>query len=53
MDIFKESGITSGLVNLGGNVQALGTKTDRKRLAGCGTESGRHGGLSGSFIHSG
>ena len=28
MDIFKESGITSGLVNLGGNVQALGTKTD-------------------------
>ena len=28
MDIFKENGITSGLVNLGGNVQALGTKTD-------------------------
>lgn len=28
MDIYKENGITSGLVNLGGNVQALGTKTD-------------------------
>ena len=28
MDIFIENGITSGLVNLGGNVQALGTKTD-------------------------
>lgn len=28
MDIFKENGVTSGLVNLGGNVQALGTKTD-------------------------
>lgn len=28
MDIFKENGIESGLVNLGGNVQALGTKTD-------------------------
>ena len=28
MDIFKENGITSGLVNLGGNVQALGAKTD-------------------------
>lgn len=28
MDIYKEHGITSGLVNLGGNVQALGTKTD-------------------------
>ena len=26
MDIFKENGITSGLVNLGGNVQALGTR---------------------------
>ena len=28
MDIYKENGIASGLVNLGGNVQALGTKTD-------------------------
>ena len=28
MDIYKENGISSGLVNLGGNVQALGTKTD-------------------------
>ena len=28
MDIFKSYGITSGLVNLGGNVQVLGTKTD-------------------------
>ena len=28
MDIFKENNISSGLVNLGGNVQALGTKPD-------------------------
>lgn len=28
MDIFKSCGITSGLVNLGGNVQVLGAKTD-------------------------
>ena len=28
MQIFKECGVTSGLVSLGGNVQALGTKTD-------------------------
>lgn len=28
MEIFKEYGIQSGLVSLGGNVQALGTKTD-------------------------
>lgn len=28
MQIFKEHGVTSGLVSLGGNVQALGTKTD-------------------------
>lgn len=28
MDIFRNFGITSGLVNLGGNVQVLGTKTD-------------------------
>ncbi len=28
VDIFKEHGITSGLINLGGNVQVLGTKTD-------------------------
>lgn len=28
MDIFKKNDIESGLVNLGGNVQALGTKTD-------------------------
>lgn len=28
MEIYKECGIESGLVNLGGNVQALGTKTD-------------------------
>ena len=28
MDIYKENNISSGLVNLGGNVQALGTKLD-------------------------
>lgn len=28
MQIFKQCGVTSGLVSLGGNVQALGTKTD-------------------------
>lgn len=28
MDIFRECGVKSGLVNLGGNVQALGTKMD-------------------------
>ncbi len=28
MDIFKDLGVTSGIVNLGGNVQVLGTKTD-------------------------
>ncbi len=28
MDIYKACGVTSGLVNLGGNVQVLGTKTD-------------------------
>lgn len=28
MDIYKENNISSGLVNLGGNVQALGTKPD-------------------------
>ena len=28
MDIYKANNISSGLVNLGGNVQALGTKTD-------------------------
>ena len=28
MDIYKNCGVTSGLVNLGGNVQVLGTKTD-------------------------
>ena len=28
MQIFKEHGVKSGLVSLGGNVQALGTKTD-------------------------
>lgn len=28
MDIYRECGIESGLVNLGGNVQALGIKTD-------------------------
>lgn len=28
MDIYRECGVTSGLVNLGGNVQVLGTKTD-------------------------
>lgn len=28
MDIFKENGIDSGLVSLGGNVQVLGNKTD-------------------------
>ena len=28
MDIFREHGVTSGLANLGGNVQMLGTKPD-------------------------
>ncbi len=28
MDIFREEGVTSALVNLGGNVQTLGTKPD-------------------------
>ena len=28
MDIFREHGVESGLANLGGNVQVLGTKTD-------------------------
>ena len=28
MEIFKENGVTSGMVSLGGNVQLLGTKTD-------------------------
>lgn len=28
MDIYRSCGVTSGLVNLGGNVQALGTKPD-------------------------
>lgn len=28
MDIYREYGVTSGLVSLGGNVQVLGTKTD-------------------------
>lgn len=28
MDIYKEHGVESGLANLGGNVQVLGTKTD-------------------------
>lgn len=28
MDLFREEGVTSGLVNLGGNVQVLGTKPD-------------------------
>lgn len=28
MVIYKEKGVTSGLVNLGGNAQVLGTKPD-------------------------
>lgn len=28
MDIYRDYGVTSGLANLGGNVQVLGTKTD-------------------------
>lgn len=28
MELFREEGVTSGIVNLGGNVQALGTKPD-------------------------
>lgn len=28
MELFRQEGVTSGLVNLGGNVQALGTKPD-------------------------
>lgn len=31
MDIYKEHGVESGLANLGGNVQVLGTKTDGSR----------------------
>ena len=31
MDIFRTCGLKSGLVNLGGNVQAYGTKTDGSR----------------------
>lgn len=31
IEIFKECGITSGLVNLGGNVQVLGTKPDGEK----------------------
>lgn len=31
MDIFRSCGLKSGLVNLGGNVQAYGTKTDGSR----------------------
>ena len=27
-DIYRECGVTSGLINLGGNVQVVGTKTD-------------------------
>ena len=26
-DIYRECGVTSGLINLGGNVQVVGTKT--------------------------
>ena len=33
MDIFRACGIKSGLVNLGGNVQALGTKKDGRSCA--------------------
>lgn len=40
MDIYKEKGVTSGLVNLGGNAQVLGTKPDGQPVA-CGrSESG-------------
>lgn len=28
MDVFKKAGVTSGIISLGGNVQALGTKPD-------------------------
>ena len=28
MDIYREKGVTSGLVNLGGNAQVFGTKPD-------------------------
>lgn len=31
IDVFKESGVTSGIISLGGNVQALGTKPDGSR----------------------
>ncbi|MDO5702866.1 MAG: FAD:protein FMN transferase, partial [Lachnospiraceae bacterium] len=31
MDVYREAGVSSGLVSLGGNVQALGTKTDGSR----------------------
>ena len=33
MDIFREHGITSGMVSLGGNVQVLGIKTDGSQCA--------------------
>lgn len=31
MDVFKENGVTSGIISLGGNVQTLGLKPDGKR----------------------
>lgn len=31
MEIYKENGVTSGMVSLGGNVQALGTKPDGEK----------------------
>lgn len=30
MEVFKNSGVTSGIISLGGNVQTLGTKPDEK-----------------------
>ena len=34
MEVFKNSGVTSGIISLGGNVQTLGTKPDARRHSG-------------------
>lgn len=54
MDIYKEYGIKSGLVSLGGNVQLLGTKTDgslwRVAIQSPGDDSDYIGVLSASDV---
>lgn len=54
MDIYKEYGIRSGLVSLGGNVQLLGTKTDgslwRVAIQSPGDDSDYIGVLSASDV---